>query len=124
MPHWVAKEKIGTLLLASEMPVPIPRNRTVCVFLDVSIPTLTSTLLHLWLSRETRKYQAKLETTFFIANRPEDFANMAGAREEIRLVHFSAPAPDPPHLHACVPTSHALYGVSESSPAPVQVHAR
>ena len=29
MPHWVAKEKIGTLLLASEMPVPIPLNRTV-----------------------------------------------------------------------------------------------
>ena len=26
---WVAKEKIGTLLLASEMPVPIPRSRTV-----------------------------------------------------------------------------------------------
>jgi hypothetical protein len=25
----VAKEKMGTLLLASEMPVPIPRNRTV-----------------------------------------------------------------------------------------------
>ena len=24
---WVAKEKMGTLLLASEMPVPIPRNR-------------------------------------------------------------------------------------------------
>ena len=29
MPPWVAKEKIGTLLLASEMPVPIPRSRTV-----------------------------------------------------------------------------------------------
>ena len=29
MPLWVAKGKIGTLLLASEMPVPIPRNRTV-----------------------------------------------------------------------------------------------
>ena len=32
MPPWVAKEKIGTLLLASEMPVPIPRSRTVCVY--------------------------------------------------------------------------------------------
>jgi hypothetical protein len=29
LPSWVAKEKMGTLLLASEMPVPIPRNRTV-----------------------------------------------------------------------------------------------
>ena len=29
MPPWVAKEKMGTLLLASEMPVPIPRSRTV-----------------------------------------------------------------------------------------------
>ena len=29
MPPWVAKERIGTLLLASEMPVPIPRSRTV-----------------------------------------------------------------------------------------------
>ena len=29
MPPWVAKEKMGTLLLASEMSVPIPRNRTV-----------------------------------------------------------------------------------------------
>ena len=29
MPPWVAKEKIGTLLLASEMQVPIPRSRTV-----------------------------------------------------------------------------------------------
>ena len=29
MPPRVAKEKIGTLLLASEMPVPIPRSRTV-----------------------------------------------------------------------------------------------
>ena len=29
MPPWVAKEKIETLLLASEMPVPIPRSRTV-----------------------------------------------------------------------------------------------
>ena len=29
MPPWVAKEKIGTLLLASETPVPIPRSRTV-----------------------------------------------------------------------------------------------
>jgi hypothetical protein len=27
--NWVAKEKIGTLLLASEMPVPIPRSCTV-----------------------------------------------------------------------------------------------
>jgi hypothetical protein len=26
---WVAKEKIGTLLLASEMPLPIPPSRTV-----------------------------------------------------------------------------------------------
>ena len=33
MPPWVAKEKMGTLLLASEMPVPIPRNRTV-LFVD------------------------------------------------------------------------------------------
>ena len=30
LPPWVAKEKIGFLLLASEMPVPIPRSRTVC----------------------------------------------------------------------------------------------
>ena len=29
MPSWVAKEKLGTLLFASEMLVPIPRNRTV-----------------------------------------------------------------------------------------------
>ena len=29
LPPWVAKEKMGTLLLASEMPVPIPRSRTV-----------------------------------------------------------------------------------------------
>ena len=29
MPLWIAKEKIGTLLLASEMPVPISRRRTV-----------------------------------------------------------------------------------------------
>ena len=29
MPPWVAKEKIETLLLASEMPVSIPRSRTV-----------------------------------------------------------------------------------------------
>ena len=29
MPPRVVKEEIGTLLLASEMPVPIPRNRTV-----------------------------------------------------------------------------------------------
>ena len=29
MPPWVAKEEMGTLLLASEMSVPIPRNRTV-----------------------------------------------------------------------------------------------
>ena len=29
MPPWVAKEKMGTLLLASEMPVPIPRYSTV-----------------------------------------------------------------------------------------------
>ena len=29
MPPWAAKEKIGTLLLASEMPVPIPRSSTV-----------------------------------------------------------------------------------------------
>jgi len=29
LPPWVAKEKIGTLLLASEMPVPIPRLSTV-----------------------------------------------------------------------------------------------
>ena len=25
LPPWVAKEKMGTLLLASEMPIPIPR---------------------------------------------------------------------------------------------------
>ena len=31
MPPWVAKEKMGTLLLASEMPVPIPRYSTVVV---------------------------------------------------------------------------------------------
>ena len=29
MPPWVAKEKMGTLLLASEMPVAIPWRRTV-----------------------------------------------------------------------------------------------
>ena len=29
LPPWVAKEEMGTLLLASEMSVPIPRNRTV-----------------------------------------------------------------------------------------------
>ena len=29
MPRWVAKGRIGTVLLASEMPIPIPRNRTV-----------------------------------------------------------------------------------------------
>ena len=33
LPPWVAKEKIGTLLLASEMPVPIPRNRTVHIYI-------------------------------------------------------------------------------------------
>ena len=29
MPPWVTKEEMGTLLLDSEMPVPIPLNRTV-----------------------------------------------------------------------------------------------
>ena len=29
MPPWAAKEEMGNLLLASEMPVPIPRSRTV-----------------------------------------------------------------------------------------------
>ena len=33
LPPWVAKEKMGTLLLASEMPVPIPRNRTVHIYI-------------------------------------------------------------------------------------------
>ena len=31
MPRWVAKGRIGTLLLASEIPVPIPRCSTVGV---------------------------------------------------------------------------------------------
>ena len=41
MPPWVAKEKMGTLLLASEMPVPIPRSRTV-----VAIETSADHRLH------------------------------------------------------------------------------
>ena len=35
MPPWVAKGEIGTLLLASEMSVPIPRLRTVVVVVVV-----------------------------------------------------------------------------------------
>ena len=38
---WVAKEKIGTLLLASEMPVPIPRSRTVEACPSGSRPALS-----------------------------------------------------------------------------------
>ena len=34
MPRWVAKGRIGTLLLASEIPVPIPRSRTVLYLLE------------------------------------------------------------------------------------------
>ena len=33
LPPWVAKEEMGILLLASEMPIPIPRNRTVALFM-------------------------------------------------------------------------------------------
>ena len=39
LPPWVAKEKMGTLLLASEMPVPIPRNRTVQPNVSLNINT-------------------------------------------------------------------------------------
>ena len=37
MPPWVAKGKIGTLLLASEMPVPISWLRTVALSLYIFV---------------------------------------------------------------------------------------
>ena len=43
---WVAKEKLGTLLLASEMPVPIPRSRTVAnvVHINTGMPRVARTV--------------------------------------------------------------------------------
>ena len=71
MPHWVAKEKIGTLLLASEMPVPIPRSRTVDVERETS-PLRTS-------SSERERECARERTTRQFAQRD------TSPREEMRV---------------------------------------
>ena len=74
MPPWVAKEKIETLLLASEMPVSIPRSRTV-LHKDKSFRKFKEVEFSLGYQTNRRQFTARFDHMQYVHHVHESYSN-------------------------------------------------